>query len=112
MQIDLGKNPFKKFTKSALVEMLEDAIMTEKERSLPMHKRGKKEKSEKDDATEEQDEESQKTADLNEEMRGKPNPVEMDDEDMSEEAMDELMEEDEEEESKPKKKKKNGTKDS
>jgi len=102
----------KQITREGLMNIIEDMVEKELERSKPVHKRGKKEKSEKDDATEEQDEESQKTADLNEEMRGKPNPVEMDDEDMSEEAMDELMGEGEEEESKPKKKKKNGTKDS
>lgn len=90
MQIDLGKNPFKKFTKSALVEMLEDAIMTEKERSLPMHKRGQKPAVEKDDATEEADEEREKLADLAEEKKGSPAPVEMDDEDMSEEAMESI----------------------
>ena len=90
MQIDLGKNPFKKFTKSALVEMLEDAIMTESERSLPMHKRGKKDKSDKDDATEEADEEMGKLADLAEEKHGKPSPVEMDEEDMSDEAMEKI----------------------
>lgn len=90
MQIDLGKSPFKKFTKSALVEMLEDAIMAENERSLPMHKRGKKDKPEKDDATEEADEEMEKLADLAEEQHGKPSPVEMDDEDLSEEAMEKI----------------------
>lgn len=90
MEMNLGKNPFKKFTKSALIEMLEDAVMAEKERSLPMHKRGQKEKTEKDDATEEADEEREKLADLAEEHRGSPNPVEMDDEDMSDEAMEKI----------------------
>jgi hypothetical protein len=92
MEIDLSRrrdNPFKKFTKSALIEMLEDAVMTERERSLPMHKRGK-EKAEKDDATEEADMEREKLADLVEEKRGSPNPVEMDDEDMSDEAMEKI----------------------
>ena len=90
MEMNLGKNPFKKFTKSALIEMLEDAVLAEKERSLPMHKRGQKEKVEKDDATEEADEEREKLADLAEEQRGSPNPVEMDDEDMSDEAMEKI----------------------
>ena len=90
MEMNLGKNPFKKFTKSALIEMLEDAVMSEKERSLPIHKRGKKEKAEKDEATEEADEEREKLADLAEEQHGSPAPVEMDDEDMSDEAMEEI----------------------
>ena len=90
MQIDLGKNPFKKFTKMALVEMLEDAILSEKDRTLPLHKRGMKEKVAKDHATEEADEEREDLADLVEEKRGKPAPVEMDDEDMSEETMDKI----------------------
>jgi DNA-directed RNA polymerase subunit K/omega len=90
MEMNLGKNPFKKFTKSALIEMLEDAVMSEKERSLPIHKRGKKEKAEKDEATEEADEEREKLADLAEEQHGSPAPVEMDDEDLSDEAMDEI----------------------
>lgn len=90
MEIDLGKNPFKKFTKSALVDMLEDAITAEKERSLPMHKRGKKPDLEKDDATEEADEEREKLADLSEETNGAASPVEMDDEDMSDEAMEKV----------------------
>ena len=67
-----------------------DAVMAEKERSLPIHKRGKKEKSEKDEATEEADEDREKLADLAEEQHGSPAPVEMDDEDMSDEAMDEI----------------------
>lgn len=90
MEMNLGKNPFKKFTKSALIEMLEDAVMAEKDRTLPLHKRGKKEKAEKDDATEEADEEREKLADLAEEQHGSPAPVEMDDEDMSDEAMEEI----------------------
>jgi len=105
MQIDLGKNPFKKFTKSALIEMMEDAILSEKERSLPMHKRGKKEKVEKDEATEEADEEREDLADLSEEMHGSPAPVEMDDEDMSDEAIEKI---ESKVKPKPKAKKKNG----
>ena len=70
MQIDLGrlgkkKNPFEHFTKSALVAMLEDAVSKERDRSLPMHKRGEKdEPEEKDDATEEADEEREKLAEI------------------------------------------------
>jgi hypothetical protein len=84
-----------KLTKTALREMLEDALFRETQRSKPMHKRGG-EKKEKDEATEEQDEESEKVADLDEEMHGKPNPVDMDDEDMSDEAMEDFDREAEE----------------
>lgn len=93
MEFDFSKrrdNPFKKFTKSALIEMLEDAVMAEKDRSLPLHKRGQKEKPEKDDATEEADEEMGKLADLKEEKNGKASPIEMDDEDMSDEAIEKI----------------------
>jgi hypothetical protein len=90
MQIDLGKKPFHKFTKSALIDMIEDAIMVEKDKSLPMHKRGQKDKVEKDDATEAADAEREELADLAEEMHGKPAPVEMDEEDMGDEAMDKI----------------------
>lgn len=89
-KINLGKNPFRKFTKSALIEMIEDAIHEEAERSLPSHKRGQKEKSDKSPADDEQDSEREKTADLVEESTGKPTPVEMTDEDMSDEAMDSI----------------------
>ena len=90
MELNLGKNPFKKFTKSALVDMLEDAILAEKERSKPLHKRGMESKVEKDEVTEEADEEMEKLADLAEEKHGKPAPVELDDEDMSDEAMEKI----------------------
>jgi hypothetical protein len=90
MELDLGKNPFKKFTKSALIEMLEDAVIAEKKRSLPLHKRGKDAPAEKDEATEEADEEREKLADLAEEQHGSPAPVEMDDEDLSDEAMEKI----------------------
>lgn len=85
-----GKSPFSAFTKSALVEMMEQAVMTEQERMLPMHKRGKKDRGDKDDATEDADEEREKLADLAEEQSGSPAPVEMSDEDMSDEAMEEI----------------------
>jgi len=88
MKLDLGKNPFKKFTKSALVEMLEDAILMEKDRTLPMHKRGEKGTPEKDEATKDADAEREEIADLKAETNGEASPVEMDDEDMSDEAMD------------------------
>lgn len=90
IEINLGKNAFKKFTKSALVEMLEDAVMAEHKRSLPSHKRGEAAEYDKDEEDEEADEEREKTADLVEETRGKPNPVEMSDEDMSDAAMDKI----------------------
>lgn len=105
MEFDFSKrrdNPFKKFTKSALIEMLEDAVMAEKERSLPIHKRGGKDKIVKDDATEEADEEREKLADLSEETHGSPAPIEMDDEDMSDEAIEKI--ESKAEKAKPKKK--------
>jgi len=84
-----GKSPFSAFTKSALVDMLEQAVTVERDRALPMHKRGKK-STEKDEATEDADEERKKLADLAEEQKGSPAPVEMDDEDMSDEAMEEI----------------------
>lgn len=77
---------------SAVRRMLMQAIRTDKNRSLPMHKRKGKEElaSDEDEVTEEQDEEMEKLAELSEEKKGKALPVAMDDEDMSEEAMDEL----------------------
>lgn len=90
MELNLGKKPFHKFTKSALIEMLEDAVMAEKNRSLPAHQRKDKDGAPKHDAEEEADEEREKTADLAEETRGKPAPIEMDEEDMSDEAMDKI----------------------
>jgi hypothetical protein len=88
MEINLGKDPFKKFTKSALVGIIEDALMTEKERSLPAHKRGKKDRKAKDDSTEDADRDREDLADLHEEMKGSPAPIHMDDEDLSDESMD------------------------
>lgn len=104
MELNLGKQPFKKFTKSALIDMLEDAMLIEQERSKPLHKRGDPKKREKDEATEEADAEREKLADLDEEMHGSPAPIEMDDEDLSDEAMD--MVEEEVDKTKAKKKKK------
>lgn len=75
-----------KFTKSALKEMLEDALFKEAERSKPIHRRGDK-KPEKDDATEDRDDENDKLVELDRE-RGEPEEVELDDEDFSDEAMD------------------------
>lgn len=90
MRINLGKQPFKKFTKSALVEMIEDAVMNERERSLPAHKRGKKERREKTPEEEDADEERDDLADLDSEMHGEPEPVDMDDEDMSDDSMEKI----------------------
>lgn len=73
---------------SCVRRLLEEAVMKESERSLPIHKRGK-ERKEKDDATEEMDEENDKLVELDRE-RGEPSDVEMDDEDMSDEAMEEI----------------------
>jgi hypothetical protein len=77
---------------SAVRRMLRHAISTQKNRSLPMHKRKEdlKVESEVDDATDEAEEESEKLADLAEEGKGKAAPVEMDDEDMADEAIDKL----------------------
>lgn len=76
---------------SAVRRMLRQAISTQKNRSLPMHKRKPEDEvDEVDDATEEAEEENEKLADLAEESKGKPAPVEMDDEDMSDEAMEKL----------------------
>jgi signal transduction histidine kinase len=58
---------------------------------------------EEDEATEEADEEREKLADLAEEQHGSPAPVEMDDEDLSDEAMEKI----ESKAEKPKSKRKN-----
>lgn len=76
---------------SAVRRMLRQAISAQKNRSLPLHKRKKEDEIEDvDDATEEAEEENEKLADLAEESNGKAAPVEMDDEDMSDEAMEKL----------------------
>ena len=76
----------------AVRRMLTQAIRAESNRSQPMHKRKSKEELavDNDDATEEADEEMEKLADLSEEKKGKATDVAMDDEDMSDEAMDEI----------------------
>lgn len=91
MEIDLGKKPFKKFTRPALEEMLEEMIAKELDKQKPRHKRGE-ERQEKDDNDAEQDEERNKLADLVEEKRGKSNEVGMDDEDMSDDSVGDLKE--------------------
>lgn len=75
---------------SAVRRMLRQAISAQKNRSLPLHKRKPESETEVDDATEEAEEENEKLADLAEESNGKAAPVEMDDEDMSDEAMEKL----------------------
>lgn len=75
---------------SAVRRMLRQAISAQKNRSLPLHKRKEEEDTELDDATDEAESENEKLADLAEESNGKPNPVEMDDEDMADEAMEKL----------------------
>lgn len=77
-------------TNSAVRRMLRQAISSQKNRSLPLHKRKAEDDVETDDATEEAEEENEKLADLAEESKGKAAPVEMDDEDMSDEAMEKL----------------------
>lgn len=76
---------------SAVRRMLRDAISTEHERSLPLHKRGKKplEVEADDEATEEADEENEKLVSLAEE-RGQPKELPITNEDVSEEAGDKL----------------------
>lgn len=85
-----AKNPFKKFTKSALIEMLEEAVMSESDRSKMSHKRSDGPDHEKSESAKDEDEEREKLADLHEEAHGKPTPIEMEDEDMSDESMDKL----------------------
>ena len=70
--------------------MIEDAVMTERERSLPAHKRGKKERREKTPEDEDADEERDDLADLDSEMHGEPEPVDMDDEDMADDSMEKI----------------------
>lgn len=76
----------------AVRRMLRQAIMKEKNRSLPMHKRKPDSELDQDDdeATEESEAEGEKLAALHEDQKGKAAPVAMDDEDMSDEAMDAL----------------------
>jgi hypothetical protein len=80
-----------KLTKTALKEMVEDAIFREAERGKPAHRRSK-DKPEKDEPARDADEEGDALVVLVEEMRGSPSPVDMDDEDMSDEAMQPLRE--------------------
>ena len=77
---------------AALRRMLTQAIRTEENRSKPLHKRKSKEELEPkdDDASEEADEEMDKLAALSAEKKGEASDVPMEDEDMSDEAMDEL----------------------
>lgn len=76
---------------SAVRRMLREAITTEHDRSLPLHRRGKKplEVEDEDDATEEADEENEKLVSLSQE-HGKPADIPMTNEDVSEEASEKL----------------------
>lgn len=94
-----------RITRAGLKEMLEEALMREARRSKPRHRRDE-ESREKDGADEEQDEEMEKLADLAEEQKGSPSPVEMDDEDMSDEAMEDIVAESDKGKKKPASKKK------
>lgn len=92
MEIEFDLSDLKE---AAVRRMLRQAILREKNRSLPMHKRKgesdiKEEAEDVDEATEEADEEASKLATLHEDQKGKAAPVEMDDEDMSDEAMETL----------------------
>lgn len=77
---------------SALRRMLTQAVRLESNRSKPLHQRKSKAELEieDDDATEESDEEMEKLANLSEEKKGKAADVPLADEDMSDEAMEEL----------------------
>lgn len=77
---------------SAVRRMLREAITTEKDRSLPLHKRSKQklEVEAEDDATEDADDENEKLVELSEEQ-GKPAEIPMTHEDISEEAGDKLV---------------------
>ncbi len=93
-----------KITKTGLREMLEDALMRERDRSKPRHQRDG-EKTEKDDIDKEADDEMEKLADLHEEHTGSSKDVELDDEDMADDSLTELNEEsDKAKKKKPKKK--------
>tara|TARA_Y100001973_G_scaffold94216_1_gene145992 strand:- start:403 stop:708 length:306 start_codon:yes stop_codon:yes gene_type:complete len=93
-----------KITKTGLREMLEDALMRERDRSKPRHKRDG-EKQEKDEIDQEADEEMEKLADLHEEHTGASKDVELDDEDMADDSLTDLNEEsDKAKKKKPKKK--------
>lgn len=77
---------------SAVRRMLRDAITTEQDRALPLHRRAKKKlevESEDDEATEEADEENEKLVSLAEEQ-GQPKELPITNEDVSEEAGDKL----------------------
>lgn len=74
---------------SAVRRMLREAIAKEKDRSLPMHKRGEKKQIEVDDASEEMEEESEKLAELAAE-KGEPKEIPMTGEDVSEETSEKL----------------------
>jgi hypothetical protein len=74
---------------SAVRRMLREAISTEKDRSLPLHKRGKQKLEVEDESTEEADEENEKLVELAEE-HGEPKDIPMTNEDVSEEAGDKL----------------------
>jgi hypothetical protein len=80
-----SEKPLKVFTRAAIEDMLMDLVEREGERTKPMHQRGKKEKKERDEATDDADEDRVKTSELASEMHGEPTPVELDDEDFSDE---------------------------
>lgn len=90
MEIEFDLSDLKE---AAVRRMLRQAILREKNRSLPMHKRKSEvelEEEGEDDATEEAEIEGEKLAALHEDQKGKAAPIEMDDEDMSDEAMEKL----------------------
>lgn len=76
---------------SAVRRMLREAMTTESERSLPLHRRGKQklEVEAEDEATEDADDEHDKLAALAAE-KGEPAEIPMTNEDISEEAGDKL----------------------
>lgn len=81
-----GKSPFGQFTKNALVDIIEEMVATDRERSKPMHKRGQAKAPDKDDITKDADDARESTADLVEESRGSAPDMPVGEEDFSDEA--------------------------
>lgn len=88
LEIEIGD-----LKESAVRRLLLKAIRCEMNRSKPMHQRkGEKEieAEDSDEATDDLDAELEDLANLSEEKRGKAAPIAMDDEDMSDEAIDKI----------------------
>lgn len=74
---------FSEITHKGLQRMLREAYMNSRERSQPMHKRGKEDDGRIDEETADADEENSKLVDLHQ-SRGTPAPIPVTDEDLSE----------------------------